>query len=109
VGRVSRGNAVGVRPLNSVVSCQMGLDTVELILSAEELFDIVITDEDASEVITVGDFHSLIVRQLRAANRPSVNDSIVMDQLRTLICHHLAVKPSEVTPGARFREDLRAD
>jgi hypothetical protein len=31
------------QPLNSVVSCQVGLDTVELILSTEELFDISIS------------------------------------------------------------------
>jgi acyl carrier protein len=38
-----------------------------------------------------------------------LNEGIVMDQLRTLICHQLGVRPSQVTPEARFREDLRAD
>jgi acyl carrier protein len=111
--QVLAGSACGkrqhARPLNSVVSCQVGLDTLELILSTEELFGISITDEAAETVLTVGDFHSLVVAQLRASNRPQLNEDIVMDQLRTLICHHLAVSPAEVTPGARFREDLRAD
>lgn len=87
----------------------MGLDTVELILSTEELFDIALPDDETSNVLIVADFHSLVMKHLRAANRPNLDDGIVMDQLKTLICHHLGVSPTEVTPGARFREDLRAD
>ncbi|HEY3707606.1 MAG TPA: hypothetical protein VGL22_21270 [Terracidiphilus sp.] len=38
----------------------MGLDAVEIILRAEELFAIDIPDRDASTVKTVGDFYNLI-------------------------------------------------
>ena len=92
-----------------IVSRHVGLDTVELIMGTEELLDIDLPDEETSRVFTVGQFHSLVMKQLRERDRPNLNDSVVMDQLRTLICHHLRVEPSQVTPEARFREDLRAD
>ena len=86
----------------------MGLDTVEIRLSTEELFGITISDEDASRIITVGDLHAVIMKELRAAGRERVNEDIVMDQLRTLICHHLGVERERVVPGARFVQDLDA-
>lgn len=42
----------------------MGLDAVELVLRAEELFVIAINDEEAARVRTVGDFYELICSKL---------------------------------------------
>ena len=42
----------------------MGLDAVEIILRTEELFGIVITDEEAGAVRTVGDLYSLVCSKL---------------------------------------------
>ena len=78
-------------------------------MGTEELLDIDLPDEETSRIFTVAQFHSLVMKQLREKGRSNLNDSIVMDQLRTLICHHLCVEPGRVTPEARFREDLRAD
>jgi acyl carrier protein len=86
----------------------MGLDTVELIMSAEEAFDIDLPDEETSRVRTVGDFHALVMEKLRAKNLAEPGAEVVMDRLRSLICRQLGVKPGQVTPEARFREDLRA-
>jgi acyl carrier protein len=88
---------------------KVGLDTVELILATEDHFDIAIPDEAASRITTVGGLRDFVAAELRKAGQPNVNEGIVMDQLRTLICHHLGVTPAEVTPEARFVEDLRAD
>jgi acyl carrier protein len=87
----------------------VGLDTVELLLSTEELFGISIPDEVAEHIFTVGQLRDFIVDQQRKRGVPNVDGNIVFDQLRTLISHHLAVKPEEVVPHARFIEDLRAD
>lgn len=43
----------------------MGLDAVEIILRAEELFAIDIGDEEAAKVETVGQFYELICSKLR--------------------------------------------
>lgn len=42
----------------------MGLDGVEIILRAEELFVVEINDDEAGQVLTVGDFYKLICRKL---------------------------------------------
>ena len=42
----------------------MGLDSVEIVLRAEELFVIEISDEEAASVLTVGDFYKLICAKL---------------------------------------------
>lgn len=49
----------------------MGLDAVELVLRAEEFFVISISDEQAAEVRTVGDFYRLICRKLDVTPAPS--------------------------------------
>ena len=46
----------------------MGLDTVEIVLWAEKEFSIAITDADAGEVSTVGDFSQLIYNLLLIKN-----------------------------------------
>jgi hypothetical protein len=42
----------------------MGMDSVEIILRAEELFVVEISDEEAGSVQTVGDFYRLICTKL---------------------------------------------
>lgn len=42
------------------------LDTVELVMAAEEEFEIEITDEDAEKIVTVGDAVKLIDRLIEA-------------------------------------------
>ncbi|HEX4008196.1 MAG TPA: hypothetical protein VHX60_18625 [Acidobacteriaceae bacterium] len=45
----------------------MGLDSVEIVLRAEELFVIGIDDDEAASVETVGDFYRLICTKLNVA------------------------------------------
>ena len=42
----------------------MGLDSVELILEAEESFGISLHDEEMVEIVTVGQFYDAILREL---------------------------------------------
>jgi acyl carrier protein len=46
----------------------MGLDAVELVMSVEERFSISITDEEASEALTVGDLKRLVRAKLEVAD-----------------------------------------
>lgn len=87
----------------------MGLDTVELVLSVEQVFDIELPDEEAEKIDTVGKLHQYVVSELRRLNRPNVNEHIVFDQLKTIICSQLGVKPERVIPEARFAQDLGAN
>ena len=83
----------------------MGLDAVELLMGVEEQFELEIPDDDASQILTVGQLVDYITSRQVAAGRPNVNADIVLDQLRTLIPYHLGVSREEVTLAARF-EDL---
>jgi hypothetical protein len=49
----------------------MGLDALEIILRAEELFGITIGDDEAAAVRTVGDFYNLICSKLNVTPLPS--------------------------------------
>jgi acyl carrier protein len=65
----------------------MGLDSVELVMNAEEHFGIGIPDHVAETLFTVGDLHGFIVAEL--------------DQL--------GIEPERVVPAARFVQDLGID
>ena len=45
----------------------MGLDTVELVMSVEEAFEIQIDDQDAEHIQTVGELHDYIVARITMA------------------------------------------
>jgi len=84
----------------------MGLDSVELLLSVEDTFQIKIPDRDAEKFLTVGELHEWVVSELIRLERSNVNRDIVFDILRSLICFQLGIKPEKVVPGANFIEDL---
>lgn len=86
----------------------MGLDTVELILSVEEHFDVAIPDRVAETIVTVGDLHAYLVAELGRLGRDA-NPAIVFADLRHLIVEHLGVKVEDVVMSAQFVKDLRAD
>jgi hypothetical protein len=87
----------------------MGLDTVELILSIEKSFSIDIPTTTAAKLTTVGQLHQFIVSELNRLNRPRINEHIVFDQLRIIICSQLGVNPEQVVPSASIVGDLGAD
>ncbi len=87
----------------------MGLDTVELVLAVEELFEIEIPNECAEKLTTVGELHQFVVDELTRLERQNVNRDIVYDLIRNIVCIQLGVKPEKVIPGARFVQDLNAD
>jgi len=84
----------------------MGLDSVELLLSVEDTFQVKILDRDAEKLLTVGDLHEWVVSELIRLERPNMNRDIVFDVLRNLICFQLGIKPEKVVSGASFIDDL---
>lgn len=42
----------------------MGLDSIEILMKVEETFGIKIPDQEAEQILTVGDFHNTVWRQL---------------------------------------------
>lgn len=88
----------------------MGLDTVELVIAVEEEFELAITDAAVAKLKRVGDLHAFVVTTLRQrAEAGVVDEAQVWERLRAIIVEPLGVRVEEVTPAARFVEDLRAD
>ena len=89
----------------------MGLDTVEVILWAEKKFDIAITDAEAGEVSTVGDFSSLIYQLTLAKHglNNTTNEEIIYNKIKTLLIEQYLVKESQINRNAKFIADLRLD
>ena len=87
----------------------MGLDTVELVMKVEEMFDLEIPDAIAAKLVTVGQLHAYLVERINHRSNMPVDPAATFVRLRDIICRQLRVKPDAVTPDARFVEDLRAD
>ena len=86
----------------------MGLDTVELVLSVEDAFQIQIPEEWAAKIGTVGELHDFVMGELERRGRPNIDRDITYDLLRSLICLQLGTSPERVVPSARFVQDLGA-
>ena len=89
----------------------MGLDSVEIILWAEKEFGIAITDVDAGEVSTVGDF-SLLINQLLLAKhglKNTTSEDIIYNKIKTLLITQYAVKESQINRNAKLIKDLRLE
>ena len=89
----------------------MGLDTVEIVLWAEKEFGIAITDADAGEVSTVGDFSSLIYHLTLAKHglKNTTNEEIIYNKIKALLIEQYLVKESQINRNATFIADLRLD
>lgn len=88
----------------------MGLDTVEVVLWAEESFGVPLPDEDAAGLTTVGALAAYIHRAQHARGhaRPLTEPEIV-ERLQTFLCERFALARERITPSARFVADLGLD
>jgi len=86
----------------------MGLDSVELLMAVEVEFALKITDGDAEKMLRVGDMHAAILSKLRARGE-NPDEAEIWRRLRELVVEQLGVRPEEVTPTARFIDDLGVD
>jgi acyl carrier protein len=86
----------------------VGLDTVELVMEAEKLFDISIPDELAALTETVGQFVGLIY-DLRLQTGKAVEKDEILLQLQHMISNRFAIAIERIVPEASFTKDLGLD
>ena len=86
----------------------MGLDTVELLVETEDEFEIVIPDELASNSLTVGDTHRLIVDALvaKGAARSPKLEADTWQLLVRIVTEQMRMKPQDVRPESRWIPDI---
>lgn len=86
----------------------MGLDTVELVMSFEEEFEIDIPDEVAQDLITVGSAVDYICAELVRRGRPADPLDIFL-RVRKRTVDVANVDPKTITRSTKFVDDLRLD
>jgi acyl carrier protein len=86
----------------------MGLETVELVMSFEEEFDVEIPDDVAEKMMTVGDVVDYVSAELR--RRGEVVDPLdIFLRVRGRTIRILGIDPNKITRSSRFVDDLGAD
>jgi acyl carrier protein len=83
----------------------MGLDSVELVLEFEEIFDIEIPDSNAEAMRTVSDVQEFVETEFKRLGRP-VNSQNIFIQIRDATAKISGSRPEKIGPGSRFVEDL---
>jgi acyl carrier protein len=86
----------------------MGLDTVELLMSFEEEFDIQISDTTAEQVVSVRDVVEFVAAEYERLGRP-VDRQDIFERVRKRTVDVSNVDPSQVNLDTTFVEDLRMD
>lgn len=86
----------------------MGLDTVELVVEAEKLFEVDIPDNLAAKTETVGQFVDLIHDLRIEAAKPITKDAILL-QLQPMISKNFAIPLERIVPEGSFTKDLGLD
>ena len=92
----------------------MGLDSVELILEAEEAFGISLADDEMVKTLTVGQFYEAIMRELPSPEKKFCLSAEVADHdrnevwesVRILVADQLGVELEKITKESRFVADL---
>jgi acyl carrier protein len=88
----------------------MGLDTVEIILWAEDKFGIEIPDADAAGIKTVGEFSEYIYRRLLiGGDFNAQSESVIFERIKAYLISHVEVKPELIFREAEFVRDLGLD
>ena len=79
----------------------MGLDIVELVMRAEEEFEIEIPDSDAEALTTVGALSDYI-----SGRRPEMEAGEVWERVRAMVADEISVPAEGLARETRFVEDL---
>ena len=83
----------------------MGLDSVELVMEVEKVFDIEISNPEAEKIITVKDFHECILVNLKQEK----TEEEVYAALVQILHEKLGVPLEEIKPHSKIVEDFGID
>lgn len=84
----------------------MGLDTVEFLMYAEKEFDIKITDEDAGNIYTVGEFSALCHQKLVLKANNRLDEEHVFLKLKEILHQHFVNAKTEISRKHLIVKDL---
>ena len=84
----------------------MGLDSVELVMAFEDEFGIDIPDEDAIQMVTVGDVFEWLKPRIATTDPIACLTQRVFYQLRRALVQNYSLKRSEIAPETRLTDLL---
>jgi acyl carrier protein len=88
----------------------MGLDTIELVLWAEQEFEIEIPDSDAAGILTVGQFATYIhLRQMEVFGGEAASVEEIFDRIKIFMATRFELSPDTIHFESQFIQDLRLD
>lgn len=88
----------------------MGLDTVEFILWAEQEFEIEIPDNDAQNILTVGQFTTYVHHKLFDIHgATSKSEAEIFDRIKNFLATEFKIPAAIIHRSSHFINDLRLD
>jgi hypothetical protein len=84
----------------------MGLDTVEIVLWAEEKFGVEMPDEEVTNICTVGEFANYIASKVNNEKGTNISFEEVMPDLLDVLEADYSVLRHKITLDSRFVQDL---
>lgn len=88
----------------------MGLDTVELLLEAKDVFGLSIPDDDAAAIETVGQFSRYIHERLAGRDgAAAASEDAVFERLCDILERLFRIARNAVSRESRFVKDLGLD
>ena len=85
----------------------MGLETVEIVLWAEEEFKIDIPDSEARNIMTIGEFVSYLrTKTIAIHGTEAQTETAIFEKLANLLEHRYGVARERIRPEVTFYKDL---
>lgn len=84
----------------------MGLDSVELLIEIENEFQIEISNIEAENIATVGDFHKIISRKI---DLEETTEEAIYQKLRMVLSEKVGIAIEKIDYHARIVDDLEID
>jgi acyl carrier protein len=87
----------------------MGMDSVEILMKVEKAFGIEITQEEVDQIITVGDLHDAVWKQLNTVKGTETTKTQMESTINQIIAEISGVDLEEVTRNKKICDDLGID
>ncbi len=87
----------------------MGLDTVEIVLWAENEFGVEMPDQEITNIYTVGEFATYIANKVNETKGTSFDYADILPKLLEVLESDYGVDKDKVTLNSRFVQDLGFD
>jgi len=86
----------------------LGLDTVEIVMDFEKEFEIEISDDAATEMMTLRDVRDFVLAEYQRLGRPADPEEI-FHRIRAVTTKFTTIKPEKIGLDTRFIDDLGLD